>query len=57
MVKCNSQKCKERQRKIIDKIMEEVPFHYRFDYESAKSKAKPHITKKEWKDWLERQPQ
>ena len=51
MVKCRSQKCLERQRKVVHQIMMKVPKEFRFDYEEVKKLAKPFVQEREWKEW------
>lgn len=51
MVCCRSQKCLEKQREIVNKIMLTIPKEFRFDYEEVKKRAKPFVQKKEWKIW------
>jgi len=52
MVRCRTQKCVERQKKIVRKIMATIPKEFRFDYEEVRKRAKPFIQKKEWKIWI-----
>lgn len=52
MVRCRSQKCLERQRKIVSKIILTIPEEFRYDYEEVKKRAKPFVQKKEWKEWV-----
>ena len=51
MPRCRNQKCLERQKEIVRKIMAKIPEEYRFDYEEVKKRVKPHITLAEWKTW------
>ena len=52
MVKCRSQKCLERQRKIVNKIMLTIHPDSRYDYEEVKKRCRPFIQFGEWKTWV-----
>jgi len=52
MVKCRSEKCLKKQRKIVNIIMLTVPKEFRYDYEEVKKRAKPFVQKKEWREWV-----
>ena len=52
MVKCRSQKCLVKQRKIIDSIMKKIPIEFQLDYERVRKQF--HITRQEWKEWMKR---
>lgn len=51
MVKCRNEKCKKKQREIVNKIMLMVSEEFRFDYEEVKKRCKPFIQHREWKTW------
>ncbi len=52
MVRCRSEKCRKKQRELVNKIMLTVSEEFRFDYEEVKKRAKPFVQKKEWKTWV-----
>ena len=56
MVRCRSKKCQEAYQAIVDNVMLTVPKQFRYDYSEVRNRAKPHIQKHEWLNWLGRNP-